>query len=162
MAATCRSGDSREDVVRYCTARLLGRQESHSSRPGSTCRFQALKDQVSADQLAAIARAMEDPGQWVNVPTEIDVLDRQVLRVCSGIGDAFGPSEMGLLLGARRKDMPAHIRRRATRQRANFAGSLRDGAYVRQSRVAKALWCTGTTAASAPNPGGRTPRQMRH
>ena len=37
--------------------------------------------------------------------------------------------------------MPKHIQRRATRQRADFAGSLRDGSYFRQGGVAKALWC---------------------
>ncbi len=36
--------------------------------------------------------------------------------------------------------MPCHIRRRATRQRADLAGSLRDGAYFRQGRVEKGLW----------------------
>ena len=50
--------------------------------------------------------------------------------------------------------MPKHIQRRATRQRTDFAGSLRDGAYFRQGGVAKALWWTGTTAPSAPTPGG--------
>ena len=37
--------------------------------------------------------------------------------------------------------MPQHIQRQATRQRADFAGSLRDGSYLRQGGVAKALWC---------------------
>ena len=37
--------------------------------------------------------------------------------------------------------MPKHIQRQATRQRDNFAGSLRDGSYFRQGGVAKALWC---------------------
>ena len=50
--------------------------------------------------------------------------------------------------------MLKHIQRRATRQRADFAGSLRDGSYFRQGGVAKALWCPGTTAPSAPTPGG--------
>ena len=50
--------------------------------------------------------------------------------------------------------MPKHIQRRATPQRANFAGSLRDGAYFRQGGVAKASRWAGTAAASAPTPGG--------
>ena len=37
--------------------------------------------------------------------------------------------------------MPKHIQRRATQQRANFAGSLWDGSYFRQGSVAKRLWC---------------------
>ena len=36
--------------------------------------------------------------------------------------------------------MPEHIQRRATRQRADCAGSLRDGADLRQGGVANALW----------------------
>ena len=36
--------------------------------------------------------------------------------------------------------MPKHIQRRATRQRADCAGSLGDGAYFRQGGVANALW----------------------
>ena len=36
--------------------------------------------------------------------------------------------------------MPKHIRREATRPRAKCAGSLRDGADMRQGRVADALW----------------------
>ena len=37
-------------------------------------------------------------------------------------------------------DMPKHIQGGATRQRADFAISLRDGAHFRQGRVAKGLW----------------------
>ena len=36
--------------------------------------------------------------------------------------------------------MPKHIQRRATRQRADCAGSLRDGSYLRQGGVANGLW----------------------
>ena len=36
--------------------------------------------------------------------------------------------------------MPEHIQRRVTRQRVDFAGSLRDGSDFRQGGVAKALW----------------------
>ena len=36
--------------------------------------------------------------------------------------------------------MPKHIQRRATRQRADFAGSLLDGAYFRQASGAQGLW----------------------
>ena len=36
--------------------------------------------------------------------------------------------------------MPKHIQRRATRQRADCAGSLGDGAYFRQGGVANVLW----------------------
>ncbi len=36
--------------------------------------------------------------------------------------------------------MLKHIQRRATRQRADFAGYLWDGAYLRQGRVAEGLW----------------------
>ena len=44
--------------------------------------------------------------------------------------------------------MPKHIRREATRPRAKFAGSLWDGADIRQGRVADALW--GTTPRRRP------------
>ena len=36
--------------------------------------------------------------------------------------------------------MPTQMQRRATRQRADCAGSLRDGATFRQGGVANALW----------------------
>ena len=78
---------------------------------------------------------------------------RTTLRVRHGVGDAFGPSEIGPLCGARRQDMPKHIQRQATWQRADFAGSLWDGSHLRQGGVAKALWCSSTTAPSAPTPG---------
>ncbi len=58
--------------------------------------------------------------------------------------------------------MPAHIRRRATRQRADFAGSLRDGAYLRQGGVEKALCGAGHTAPSSPSPDANTPRQTHN
>ena len=49
-------------------------------------------------------------------------------------------SEIGPLLGATTKDMPKHIRGGATRQRADFAISLRDGADFGLGRVEKSLW----------------------
>ena len=63
--------------------------------------------------------------------------------------------------------MLSHIRRRhdsrwATRQRADLAGSLRDGAYLRQGRVEKALCGACHTAPSSPNPDANTPRQTHN
>jgi fatty-acyl-CoA synthase len=49
-----------------------------------------------------------------------------------------------------------HIRRRATRQRADCARSQRDGANFRQGRVADGSWGPHPTAPPAPNPGGNS------
>ncbi len=60
------------------------------------------------------------------------------LRICFEISDAFGPSEIGPMRGARRQDMPKHIQRRATRQRADFAGSLGTGRISARAASRKA------------------------
>ena len=65
-------------------------------------------------------------------------------RACGHSGCGFGMSEIGLLLGATTKDMPEHIRGGATRQRTDFAISLRDGADLgpmdHGGLVEKSLW----------------------